>query len=127
MKAILLIKPRKGKPHGAVEISALGFAPCHTPSGLWYALEVFPRKIDAVLRMHDIALANGVPCRMNAPLIWVNDVRIELHSGHKAQKVMDSFAMFHPFPLITGTNRSSQKVMKARAGILNSHTNQKAK
>jgi hypothetical protein len=121
MKAILLIKPRKGKPHGAADIAALGFAPCHTPSGLHYALEVFPRKIDAVLRLHDIALAHGIPCRMNAPLIWVNDdIRIELHSGHKAQRVMESFAIFHPFPLITGTSRSSQKAMKARAGILNS-------
>ena len=121
MKAILLIKPRKGKPHGAADIAALGFAPCSTPSGLWYALEVYPRKIDAALRLHDIALAHGIPCRMNAPLIWVNDdIRIELHSGHKAQRVMESFAMFHPFPLITGTSRSSQKAMQRKPAPLNS-------
>jgi hypothetical protein len=84
-------------------------------------LEVFPRKVDAVLALHDIALANGVPCRMNAPLIWVNDdIRIELHSGHKAQRVMESFAMFHPFPLITGTSRSSQKAVKRKPALLNS-------
>jgi hypothetical protein len=121
MKAILLIRPRKGQPHKAADIAALGFTPHATPSGLWYALEVFPRKIDAALAMHDIALAHGVPCRMNAPLIWVNDdIRIELHSGHKAQRVMESFAMFHPFPLITGTSRSSQKAMKRKPAPLNS-------
>jgi hypothetical protein len=121
MKAILLIRPRKGKPHGAADIAALGFTPCHTPSGLWYALEVFPRKIDAVLALHDIALAHGIPCRMNAPLIWVNDdIRIELHSGHKAQRVMESFSMFHPFPLIIKNSRSSQKAVKRKSNPLNS-------
>jgi len=84
MKAVLYIKPRKGKPHGAADLSALGFTPAFTPSGLCFALEVFPRKVDAVVRMHDIARQHGVPCRRTAPLIWVGDVRIELHGGKKA-------------------------------------------
>ena len=121
MKAILLIKPRKGQPHKAEDISALGFTPHATPSGLWYALEVFPRKIDAVLALHDIALAHGVPCRMNAPLIWVNNVtKIELHSGHKALDIIQDYALFHPFPLITEPLRSSQKTMKRKPAPLNS-------
>ena len=123
MKAILLIRPRKGQPHKAADIAALGLTPHATPSGLCYALEVFPRKIDAVIRLHDIALAHGIPCRMNAPLIWVGDVRIELHSGHRALNVMESYALFHPLPLVTGISRSSQTRRTRKAALLNSHTN----
>jgi hypothetical protein len=120
MKAILLIRPRKGQPHKAADIAALGLTPHATPSGLWYALEVFPRKIDAVIRMHDIALAHGVPCRMNALLIWAGDICIELHSGHRALNVMESYALFHPFPLIIRNNLPSQKRRTRKAAILNS-------
>jgi len=99
MKAILLIRQRKGIPHKEEDITSLGFTPYATPSGLLYGLEVFPRKIDAVLRLHDIATAHGIPCRANAPLIWVGDIKIELHTGHRAASVMESYALFHPEPL----------------------------
>lgn len=96
MKAVLFIKPRKGKPHGAAELSALGFAPVFTPSGVAFALEVFPRRIDASLRMLDIARQYGIPCRRNAPLIWVDDIRIELHSGHKASALINLYEWLLP-------------------------------
>ncbi len=97
MKAVLFIKPRKGKPHRAADLSALGFTPAFTPSGLFFGLEVFPRKVDAVVRMHDIAREHGFPHRQNAPLIWINDdIRIELHSGKKAADLIALYEWLLP-------------------------------
>lgn len=96
MKAVLFIKPRKGKPHRAEDLSALGFRPAFTPTGIAFAVEVFPRKVDASLRMLDIARQHGIPCRRNAPLIWADDIRIELHSGKKAADLIRLYEWLLP-------------------------------
>jgi len=96
MKAVLFIKPRKGKPHRAEDLSALGFRPAFTPTGIAFAVEVFPRKVDASLRMLDIARQHGIPCRRNAPLIWVGDIRVELHGGKKAADLIRLYEWLLP-------------------------------
>lgn len=96
MKAVLYIKPRKGKPHRDDTLSALGFAPVFTPTGTAFALEIFPRKVDAIVRLQDIACQHGIPCRRTAPLIWVGDIRIELHSGKKAADLIRLYQWLLP-------------------------------
>lgn len=112
MKAILLIRPRSTKPHREEDIASLGFTPYATPKGLWYGLQLFPRKIEAVVKLHDLATEHGIPCRADAPLIWIGDVRIELHAGHKALHTMASFQLFHPEPLISKYYRTPEKRRK---------------
>lgn len=101
MKAILLIRQRTSKPHREQDIASLGFTPHAMPSGLLFGIQVFQRKIDAVLRLHDIATAHGIPCRANAPLIYVGDIKIELHAGHRALELMNAYASFSSEPLFT--------------------------
>lgn len=85
MKAVIYIVPISS---GAAALSALGFTPTLTPSGSAFALEVFRRKIDAAVRMQDIARQHGIACQMNAKAVTTPEFRMELYTGQKAEKLI---------------------------------------
>jgi hypothetical protein len=89
MKTILLTTPLEGIEGG---IASPG--PC-----FW---EIFPRKVEAELKLRDIAESHGIVIKRGCQQITFGGLKVEVISGKEA-KVM--------LPLITQDDRPSQNAM----------------
>jgi len=91
MKTILLTTPLKGLAGGVA-----------TPWPCFW--EIFPRKVDAEVKLRNIAESHGILIKRGTKEISFGGLKVEIISGREA-KVM--------LPLITQENRPSQNAMPA--------------
>ena len=91
MKAILLTTPLEGIEGG---IASPG--PC-----FW---EIFPRKVEAELKLRDIAESHGIPIKRGTKEIIFGGLKVEVISGKEAKEML---------PLINQDNRTTQNALTA--------------
>jgi hypothetical protein len=89
MKTILLTTPLEGLDGGVA-----------TPGPCFW--EIFPRKVDAEVKLRDIAESHGILIKRGCQQITFGGLKVEVISGKEA-KVM--------LPLITQDDRPSQNTM----------------
>jgi hypothetical protein len=100
MKTILLTTPLEGIEGG---IASPG--PC-----FW---EIFPRKVEAELKLRDIAESHGILIKRGTKEISYGGLKVEIISGKEAKVMLELLKWKVVLPLITQDNRPSQNAMPA--------------
>ena len=98
MKAILLTTPLEGLAEG---IASPG--PC-----FW---EIFPRKVEAELKLRDIAESHGIPIKRGTQQITFGGLKVEVISGKDAKVMLELLKWRVVLPLIHQDNHSTQTAL----------------
>ena len=100
MKTILLTTPLEGIEGG---IASPG--PC-----FW---EIFPRKVDAEVKLRDIAESHGILIKRGTKEITFGGLKVEIISGKEAKVMLELLKWRVVLPLIHQGNHSTQNAMPA--------------
>lgn len=98
MRTILLTTPLEGLAGGVA-----------TPGPCFW--EIFPRKVDAEVKLRDIAESHGITIKRGTKEITFGGLKVEIISGKEAKVMLELLKWKVVLPLITQDNRPSQNAM----------------
>jgi hypothetical protein len=75
--------------------------------------EIFPRKVEAELKLRDIAESHGILIKRGTKEISYGGLKVEIISGKEAKVMLELLKWKVVLPLITQDNRPSQNAMPA--------------
>jgi hypothetical protein len=100
MKTILLTTPLEGLAGGVA-----------TPGPCFW--EIFPRKVEAELKLRDIAESHGILIKRGCQEITFGGLKVEVISGKEAKVMLELLKWRVVLPLIHQGHRPSQNAMPA--------------
>jgi len=100
MKAILLTTPLEGLAGGVT-----------TPGPCFW--EIFPRKVDAEVKLRDIAESHSILIKRGTKEITFGGLKVEVISGKEAKVMLELLKWKVVLPLIHQGNRPSQTAVPA--------------
>jgi len=100
MKTILLTTPLEGLTGGVA-----------TPGPCFW--EIFPRKVEAELKLRDIAESHGILIKRGCQEITFGGLKVEVISGKEAKVMLELLKWRVVLPLIHQGNHSTQNAMPA--------------